>query len=93
MFAPVFVVVLFSFNNPTSRFNYTWNEFSLNAGIGHTDFSDDNGSYTDWNLGISRQFGPVNAAINYYDTDLDFEDGDDHNHASDQWVFTLSFGG
>ena len=31
MFAPVFVVVLFSFNSPIGRFNYTWNEFSLTA--------------------------------------------------------------
>jgi spermidine/putrescine transport system permease protein len=28
---PIFVVVLFSFNNPTGRFNYTWVEFSLDA--------------------------------------------------------------
>lgn len=31
MFAPVFVVVLFSFNSPTGRFNYEWNQFSLSA--------------------------------------------------------------
>jgi hypothetical protein len=56
----------------------TWelgNEFSLNAGLGHSDFSDDNGSYTDWNIGVSRPFGPVTLALNYYDTDIDFEDG------------------
>ena len=73
----------------------TWelgNEFSLNAGLGHSDFSDDNGSYTDWNIGVSRPFGPVTLALNYYDTDIDFEDGADHNHASDQFVFTVSFG-
>lgn len=64
------------------------NEFSLNAGVGHTDFSDDNGSYNDWNLGVSRQFGPVNAAINYYDTNLDYGD----SRASDAVVFTLAFG-
>jgi hypothetical protein len=29
------------------------NEFSLNAGVGHSDFSDDNGSYNDWNIGVS----------------------------------------
>ena len=73
----------------------TWeigNEFNLNAGIGHSEFSDDNGSYTDWNIGISRAFGPATFAINYYDTDIDFEDGDEHNHASDQVVFSVSFG-
>lgn len=62
------------------------NEISLNASIGHSDFSDGNGSYTDWNLGLSRQFGPVNAAINYYDTDLD------GGRVSDTFVFTLGFG-
>jgi spermidine/putrescine transport system permease protein len=31
LFIPIFVVVLFSFNNPTGRFNYTWVGFSLNA--------------------------------------------------------------
>ena len=59
----------------------------LNAGIGYTDFADDNGSYNDWNIGISRQFGPVNAALNYYDTDID---GD---KASDSVVLTLALGG
>lgn len=31
MFLPVFVVVLFSFNQPAGRFNYEWNQFSLSA--------------------------------------------------------------
>jgi spermidine/putrescine transport system permease protein len=31
MFMPIFVVVLFSFNQPSGRFNYTWNHFSLQA--------------------------------------------------------------
>jgi spermidine/putrescine transport system permease protein len=31
MFMPVFVVVLFSFNSPLGRFNYTWNQFSTSA--------------------------------------------------------------
>jgi uncharacterized protein (TIGR02001 family) len=68
------------------------NDFSLNAGIGHTDFSDDNGSYTDWNLGISRQFGPVNLALNYYDTDIDFDEDAEHHHASDEVVFSVTLG-
>ena len=67
-------------------------EFSINAGVGHSRFSDDNGNYTDWNIGVSRQFGPVNAALNYYDTNLDFEDGDEHQHASDQVVLSFAFG-
>ncbi|MEO7126764.1 MAG: ABC transporter permease [Nakamurella sp.] len=31
LFVPIFVVVLFSFNNPTGRFNYTWVGFTLKA--------------------------------------------------------------
>jgi len=62
-------------------------DFSVNAGIGRTDFSDDVEGYTDWNLGISRQFGPVNAALNYYDVD------DDGPRLSDEIVLTFAFGG
>jgi spermidine/putrescine transport system permease protein len=29
--APIIVTILFSFNNPEGRYNYTWNEFSLDA--------------------------------------------------------------
>lgn len=62
------------------------NEVSLNASIGHSDFSDDNGSYNDWNVGLSRQFGPVNAALNYYDTNLS------GGKSSDTLVLTLALG-
>ena len=31
MLLPNFVVILFSFNNPKGRFNYTWNQFSFDA--------------------------------------------------------------
>lgn len=31
LFVPIFVVVLFSFNRPNGRFNYTWVRFSLDA--------------------------------------------------------------
>ena len=33
LFVPIFVVVLFSFNRPNGRFNYTWVRFSLDAWI------------------------------------------------------------
>lgn len=62
------------------------NEVSLNAGFGHTIFGEQNGTYNDWNLGLSRQFGPVNAALNYYDTNIE---GD---RVSDTVVLTLAFG-
>src|SRR3954451_20419358 len=29
LFIPVFIVVLFSFNNPKGRFNFTWQGFTL----------------------------------------------------------------
>ena len=61
------------------------NDFALNAGVGRTNFSDDVGSYTDWNLGVSRQFGPVNVALNYYDVTGGYK-------ASDRVVLTLSLG-
>jgi uncharacterized protein (TIGR02001 family) len=70
----------------------TWeigDAFSLNAGIGRTTFDDDTFSfdYNDWNIGVSRQFGPVNAAINYYDTNIDGP------RVSDTVVLTLGFEG
>lgn len=75
----------------------TWevgNGFSLNAGVGHSTFSDDVGSYNDWNLGFSRSFGPVEAALTYYDTTGGYIDdlyGDDN--ASDTVVLSFSIGG
>lgn len=62
------------------------NALSLNASVGHSDFSDGNGSYNDWNVGLSRQFGPVNAALNYYDTNID------GGKASDALTLTLALG-
>jgi len=70
------------------------NGFSLNAGAGHSTFSDDIGSYNDWNLGVSRSFGPVEAALTYYDTTGGYIDdlyGDDK--ASDTVVLSLKIGG
>ena len=31
LFLPIAVVIAFSFNNPASKFNLSWNEFSLDA--------------------------------------------------------------
>lgn len=64
------------------------NEFGLTAGIGRTDFEDSDG-YTDWTIGVNRQFGPVNAALNYYDTNTDF--GGDR--LSDAVVLTFTIEG
>lgn len=70
------------------------NDFAVNAGVGHTNFSDHVGGYTDWNLGVSRQFGPVNIGLNYYDTTGNYVDAVFGSHkASDQFVVTFAFGG
>jgi uncharacterized protein (TIGR02001 family) len=67
--------------------------FNLNAGVGHTEFSDDVGSYNDWNLGVSRQFGPVNAALNYFDaTGNVIDDAFGSHRASDSIVLSFAFG-
>ncbi len=75
----------------------TWavgNDFSVNAGVGHTKFSDGNGTYNDFNVGISRQFGPVKAALNYYDATGNVIDGLYGSHsASDHVVLSFAFGG
>jgi uncharacterized protein (TIGR02001 family) len=73
----------------------TWdigNDFSINAGVGHTEFAEDNGSYNDWNLGVSHAWGPATFALNYYDTDIDFDADAEHNHASDEVVFSITLG-
>ena len=66
---------------------------SLNAGVGHSKFSDDAGSYTDFNLGVSRSFGPVEAALTYYDTTGDFVDSLYDGKASDQVVLSFKISG
>jgi uncharacterized protein (TIGR02001 family) len=69
------------------------NDFAVNAGVGRTHFSDDVGGYNDWNIGVSRQFGPVNVALDYHDATgsvIDELYGDEK--ASDRVVLTLSFG-
>jgi uncharacterized protein (TIGR02001 family) len=63
-------------------------DWGLSAGVGHTDFSDSDG-YNDWMLGVSKQFGPVNAALNYYDTNID----DAGERLSDAVVLTFSIEG
>lgn len=62
-------------------------DFTFNAGVGHTNFSDDNGSYNDWLLGISKQFGPVQATLNYFDTNTSGP------RLSDSLVLSFKIGG
>lgn len=62
------------------------NDFNLHAAVGHSDFSDAVPGYNDWNLGVSRQFGPVNAALDYFDSNYQGPRGD-------AVVLSLTFGG
>lgn len=62
------------------------NGFSVNAGAGHSKFGGGNGSLNDWTVGVSRQFGPVNAALGYFDTNTNGP------RLSDAVVLTLAFG-
>ena len=43
--------------------------FTFNAQLGHYDLDDAAGdSYSDWLVGVDRDFGPVNASLQYTDT-------------------------
>ena len=53
------------------------NGFSVFGGVGYYDLGDtyaDFDSYTDWNLGVSQTFGPVDVALTYVDTNSDGSD-------------------
>jgi len=53
------------------------NGFTLFGGAGYYDLDniyDGADGYTDWNLGVSQTFGPVNVSLTYVDTDNDGED-------------------
>ena len=69
------------------------NEFNLNASVGHSKFSDGVGKYNDWNLGVSRKFGLVEAALNYYDTNGDYTDALFSGKASDALVLSFKIKG
>ena len=70
------------------------NGFALDAGVGHSTFDDDTGieNYTDWNIGVNRDFGPINVAAGWYDTD---SNGDDNfgDIADGRFVLTFSIEG
>jgi uncharacterized protein (TIGR02001 family) len=60
-------------------------DFSLNAGFGRV-FDDANGSFNDWNVGVTKTLGALEFGLNYYDTNLD-------ERASDSVVFSVKIGG
>ncbi len=67
----------------------TWevgNGFNLTAGVGYTDF-EGGFNYSDWTIGVNRDFGPFNIGLNYYDTDIS------GGRTSDEIVLAISIGG
>jgi uncharacterized protein (TIGR02001 family) len=60
-------------------------DYSLNAGFGRI-YDDYNGSFNDWNVGVSKTLGHVEFGLNYYDTNLD-------ERASESVVLSVKFGG
>jgi uncharacterized protein (TIGR02001 family) len=78
------------FSQLYTGFDGSWDlghDWSFSAGVGHTSFGDDNGSYNNWLLGIGKKFGPVQATLNYFDTNVDGP------RLSDSLVLTLKIGG
>ncbi len=70
-----------------ANLGHSWDlgkEYSLNAGFGRT-FADF-GDYNDWNVGVSKAFGPLEVGLNYYDTNLPY-------NASDSVVLSVKIGG
>ena len=70
-----------------ANLGHSWDlgkEYSLNAGFGRT-FADF-GEYNDWNVGVSKTFGPLEVGLNYYDTNLPV-------NASDSVVLSVKIGG
>ncbi|MBP6533647.1 MAG: hypothetical protein KA218_01175, partial [Arenimonas sp.] len=59
--------------------------YTLSAGFGRI-FDDANGSFNDWNVGISKSISNVEFGLNYYDTNLD-------ERASESVVLSVKFGG
>ena len=60
-------------------------DYTLSAGFGRI-FDDANGSFNDWNVGISKSISNVEFGLNYYDTNLD-------ERASESVVLSVKFGG
>lgn len=64
----------------------------LSAGKSFFDRSTGIEDYLDWSVGVNRDFGPVNIALGYYDTDSEGE-LNFGRAAEDRFVLTFSIGG
>lgn len=72
-------------------------EFTLSPGVGYSQFAsgvleDSSSSYFDWSLALSRDFGPISAALTYHDTSSDAEDLFNQNWVGSRVVLGLSYG-
>ena len=78
----------------TLTFSDMGNGVGFDVSLGKSMFGSSTGleDYMDWSVGFNRDFGPVNAAIGYYDTDSegDFNFG---GAAEERFVLTFSIGG
>ena len=70
---------------------YDW---GLDITVGRSTFGNSTGidDYSDFSVGVNRDFGPVNLAVGYYGTD---SSGDDNfgDAADNRFMLTLSIGG
>lgn len=83
-------------NSVYGAFGGSWDvgwDMSLNAAVGYTSNSGGIDDYMDYSVGLSREFGPVNASLGYYGTDNSAEDLFGEDNAEDKFVLSFSVGG
>jgi len=87
------------FNSGTDAWYYAvggeWalpQDFTLSANVGRSTFEEGiSKDYTDWNVGVSRQFGLFNLGLGYYGTDGNGRDNSG-KLADNRVVFTVGIG-
>ena len=76
----------------SGSYGLPWYELSLNGSFGYYDLDDVLGdSYNDYSIGLSKEFGPVEGALTYIDTDNNGEDIFGEN-ARSRVVLSLTLG-
>lgn len=79
----------------SGSYGLPWWELSLDLSLGYYDLDDVAGdSYTDYSVGLSREFGYVNASFTYVNTDSNavIDDFFGADNAGSRVVFGLSYG-
>lgn len=79
----------------SGSYGLPWAELSLDLSLGYYDLDDVVGdSYTDYSIGISREFGYVTASLAYHNTDSNAltDDFFGADNASNRVIFGLSYG-